>query len=208
MGDEQRPRPGDDAATERFPCSSRIFGMVVLTALAVASVLVLMDGTSVVHWTVLAGIVLVGLGAWLTMVRPAVHAHDDHVLVRNALTDTKVPWHLIESVRVRQVLVIQTGDRAVHGLAAGRSARQQMRQERPGGRSGQSLMKASMFGGDSAARMDYADAVAQRIDHLAAKNRRKSEGLEFDKRWRSAEALAVAGVAVAFAVLLTVAIAG
>lgn len=209
MGDEQPARAGDDQSSERFPCSSRIFGLVTLVGLAVAFVLVTVDGLSVGHLAVLAAIVLIGLGSWLTMVRPFVHTYDDHILVRNALTDTLVPWHLVESVEVRQVLVIRTDDRAVHGLAVGRTARQQMREGRAGGRSGQGVKAAPAFGGDSVARIDYADFVAKRLDHLAAANRVRSQRLErLEKRWRPAEAIAVLGAAVAFAVLLVIVVAG
>lgn len=202
MGDEETAKSAE-GGSERFPCSSRVFGLVTLAGLAVVFVLVILDGVSLGHLAVLAAIVLLGLGTWLTMVRPSLQTHDDHVLVRNALTDTKVPWHLVESVEVRQVLVIRTDDRAVHGLAVGRTARQQLRQGRSGGRG---ITAEPTFGGDSAARVDYADFVAKRLDHLASSNRGRSEGLDLHKHWRSVEAIAVVGVAIAFGVLLTLAI--
>lgn len=208
MGDQQPAGAGDDRPSERFPCSSQTFGLVTLAGLAVVFVLVLFDGRSLGHWTVVAAVVLIGLGTWLTMVRPAVHTHDDHVLVRNALTDTKVPWHLVESVDVRQVLVIRTADRVVHGIAIGLSARQQMRQNRQGG-SRPFMKPAAMLGGDSAARVDYVDFVAQRLDELSTANQARSRVLDrIDKRWRLIETGAVVAVLVAFAVLLAVVIAG
>jgi hypothetical protein len=121
-----------DGPLERFPCSSRVIGLVSLAALVVAIVVVAAYGLSLARAAVLAGAVLLGLGVWLTMVRPAVHLYGDHLLVRNALTDISVPWHLVESVEVRQVLVIRTEERMVHGLAVGRSARKQMRAARHG----------------------------------------------------------------------------
>jgi hypothetical protein len=209
MGDDGTAKAADKGPSERFPCSSRIFGLVTLLGLALVFVLVVLDGTSVERLTVLAAIVLIGLGTWLTMVRPSLHVYDDHVLIRNALTDTMVPWHLVESIEVRQVLVIRTEDRVVHGLAIGRTVRQQRRLDRgPTGSLGSPIQMASTFGGDSAARVDYADGVAQRLDHLASENRRRSEGLQLDKRWRSIETVALVGVAVAFVVLLVVAVAG
>src|SRR5919106_2437 len=126
-GDRGRP-------LERFPCTSRTAGVITLAALAVAVVLVLVDGVGLAHWAVVAALVLFGLGVWLTMVRPTVHVHEDHVLVRNALTDTAVPWHLVEGVEVRQVLVIRTDSQTVHGIAVGRTARQQLRKRTQGTR--------------------------------------------------------------------------
>ncbi|HYJ68120.1 MAG TPA: hypothetical protein VEX15_10720 [Nocardioidaceae bacterium] len=125
-----------DGPLERFPCASRVMGLISLVALAVAVLVVLSHGLSLGRGAALAGVVLLALGAWLTMVRPAVHLYRDHLLVRNAVTDIAVPWHLIESVEVRQVLVIRTQERTVHGLAVGRSARKQLRSARRDQRAG------------------------------------------------------------------------
>ena len=206
MGDSGSARASDSQPSERFPCSSRVFGLISLGGLAIVAGLILWDGYSLGHWTVFAAVVVIGLATWLTMVRPTLHTHDDHVLVRNALTDTKVPWHLVESVEVRQVLVIRTGGGPVHGLAVGRTARQQLRQNRSGD-SGGSMKAAATFGGEPVARVDYADFVAQRLDHLAEVNRAKSLELEgLDKRWRSVESIAVAVSIIAFVVLLGIVI--
>lgn len=198
---------GDERPSERFPCSSRVFGLITLAGLVVVFALVIADGRSVGHAAVLAGIVLIGLGTWLTMVRPALHAHDDHILVRNALTDTKVPWHLVESVDVGQVLIIRTDDRVVQGLAVGRTVRQQLRPSRRGGGTGSDIKAASTFGGDSAARVDYADFVVSRIDELATANRTRSRELDgLDKQWRSAEVSAVLAATAVFGALIAIVI--
>jgi hypothetical protein len=207
--------PGTSRPLERFPCSSRVLGLVTLAAMAVVVVLVLLDGSSLTHVAIIAGIVLFGIGVWLTMVRPAVDLHKDHVLVRNALTDIAVPWHLVKSVEVRQVLVIRTDERAVHGIAVGRSARQQLRRGRGGPGPGplaaagrDALGQQDTFRDQHGLRIDYADAVALRIENLAPANRRQSERLTtVDKRWRLAELLVVIGVAITFGLLLTLAIA-
>ncbi len=231
---------GTDGPLERFPCSSRVIGLISVVALAVAIVIVLTYGPSLARAAVLAGAVLLALGIWLTMVRPAVHLYRDHLLVRNALTDISIPWHLVEAVEVRQVLVIRTEERMVHGLAVGRSARKQMHAARRGqgagsvGGSGLSTFfgrvptsgpsrdsqrtptdpggrgPAPVFGGSEDVRyIDYADAVVHRIDNMADAHRRESKGLtSVDRRWRRWEALAVAAVAVAFAVLVVLAAVG
>jgi len=213
--------PGDHGRPlERFPSSSRVVGIVTLIGLVVAVVLVLFDGVDLTHWAVVAALVLFGLGVWLTMVRPTVHVHEDHVLVRNALTDTAVPWHLVEGVEVRQVLVIRAGAETVHGIAIGRSARQQLRKRNPGTRpsplsgglstpdTGSGV--AGEPGRDPAGREvhgDYADLVAQRLDNLAEKNRPRSTQLDgLDKQWRWAEVVAVVSAAVAFALLVLLAV--
>jgi lysylphosphatidylglycerol synthetase-like protein (DUF2156 family) len=216
----ENPPGGDDRPLERFPSSSRVVGIVTLVALVVVVVLVLFDGVDLTHWAVVAAVVLFGLGVWLTMVRPTVHVHEDHVLVRNALTDTAVPWHLVEGVEVRQVLVIRAGAETVHGIAVGRSARQQLRKRSPGTRpsplSG-GLSTPDPEGGvtgessrDPAGRGvhgDYADLVAQRLGNLAEKHRRRPTELDApDKQWRWPEVIAVAGVAITFALLVLLAV--
>jgi hypothetical protein len=216
----ENPPGGDGRPLERFPSSSRVVGIVTLVALAVAVVLILFDGVDLTHWAVVAALVLFGFGVWLTMVRPTVHVHEDHVLVRNALTDTAVPWHLVDGVEVRQVLVIRAGGETVHGIAVGRSARQQLRRRTPGtrpsplsgglstpdpasgasGGSGQDPSGREVHG-------DYADLVAQRLDILAEKNRRRPAQLDApEKQWRWLEVIAVAAAAVAFGLLLLLAI--
>lgn len=211
------PQPDSSGRpVERFPSSSRVFGLVTLAALAVVVVVVLVDDFGLTRVAIVAGVVLFGVGVWLTMVRPAVDLHKDHVLVRNALTDFMVPWHLIESVDVRQVLVIRTGERVVRGTAVGRSARQQLRRSRSGDGAGPvaaaggaaTTHGAPVFGGQGVVRVDYADVVAQRIDALVPAYRRDSERLSaVTKRWRRLEVAAVVGVTVAFGLLLTLAIA-
>lgn len=215
--------PGDHGRPlERFPSSSRVVGVVTLVALAVVVVLVLLDGVNLAHWAVVAAIVLFGLGVWLTMVRPTVHVHEDHVLVRNALTDTAVPWHLVRAVEVRQVLVIQTDTETVHGIAVGRSARQQLHKRGGGGAARPSPLGGGLsvpdpdrgLGGESRqdpsgreVRGDYAELVAQRLDILAEKNRRRPIGLDgVDKQWRWPEAIAVLAAIVAFALLVLLAV--
>jgi hypothetical protein len=209
-----------DGPLERFPCSSRVLGLVSLGGMAVAVVLVLTSGLSLVQTAVLAGVALFALGVWLTMVRPAVHLYRDHLLVRNALTDISVPWHLVESVEVRQVLVIRTEERMVHGLAVGRSARKQLRaglhDRAAGSASGDSrpmstdpagIGPAPVLGGKDVRYIDYADVVVHRIDNMADAHRRESERLtSVERRWRRAEAIAVAVVGVAFVGLVVAAV--
>jgi hypothetical protein len=148
MGDVSTNASGQtDGPLERFPCASRVMGLVSLVALAVAIGVVMTDGLSLGRAAALAGVVLLALAVWLTMVRPAVHLYRDHLMVRNALTDTSVPWHLVESVEVRQVLVIRTEERLVHGLAVGRSARKQMRSARQDRKAGSAGIGGGSPGG-------------------------------------------------------------
>jgi hypothetical protein len=200
-----------------------------LTGLAVAVVFVFLDGFNLAHWAVVTALVLLGLGVWLTMIRPSVNAHDDHILVRNALSDTTVPWHLVESVELRQVLVIRTEDKTVHGIAVGRTARQQLKQKRGGGsKSSRSPFSGGGFGGLGGSigsggpagqigsgpsgapaglgSLDYGDLVVARLDNFASTNRERSMGRSaLDRRWRWLEAAAVAAVAVVFVVLVVLA---
>lgn len=207
----------DDRLLERFPCSSRVTGWIVLVGLAVAGALVLYDGFNLAHAAALAALLLFGLGVWLTMVRPMVVLHRDHVLLRNALTDIAVPWDRVESVEVRQVLVIWTEEGRVTSLVAGRSPRRQLLHRRGGagpglaGAGGEavSAYRSPAFGGKQDVRVDYADAVARRIDDRATTHRQTAgDPSGIHTRWRRVESLAVIGVAVAFGVLLALVIAG
>lgn len=104
----QRTRP---RVVERFAsASSRVVGVA---GLAVA-VLILVD--IAVEWRTREGLatagVLVAIGAliWVGLLRPAVTAREDVLVLRNFLRDTWVPWHLVTEVsRVRGLSVEAEG---------------------------------------------------------------------------------------------------
>ncbi len=184
---------------ERFaPSGLRVLGLAGLVALGVLIGLLLAGGDVRKSIDVLVVLVTVALFCWVALVRPAVHAYEDHLLLRNLLRDIEVPWHLIDSVRVSQTLRVEAGDRVWHGVAISRSARTEMRAQRaarpPGG--------ATV--GSSASQVyapEYTDFVADRIRHLATEHAEVSRRRpHVTRRWALTE--------LALTMLLTAAILG
>ena len=153
---------------ERFaPSGLRVLGVAGLAALGVWIGLILVAGDLRESLDVLAVLLGVALFCWVALVRPAVHAYEDHLLLRNLLRDIEVPWHLVESVRVSQTLRVEADDRVWHGVAISRSARTELRAQRaarqPGG--------ATVVGSSSQVYApEYTDFVADRIRHLASEH--------------------------------------
>ncbi len=148
---------------------------------------------------VLAVPVALALFCWVALVRPTVHAYDDHLLLRNLLRDIEVPWHLIDSVRVSQTLRVEADDRVWHGVAISRSARTELRAQRSARQPGGAVKSTSQVYAP-----EYTDFIVDRIRHLASEHaevsRRRPHVL---RRWAVVEvALTLLLVAVIFTLWL------
>jgi hypothetical protein len=83
-----------------------------------------------------AGFAWLALLMWIGLVRPRVLAYGDHLLLRNELRDTIVPWHLIDGIVVRHTLRVHVDDKIVQGAAVSRSLRSMRSGGRPQSRGG------------------------------------------------------------------------
>jgi hypothetical protein len=151
---------------ERFVSSGlRLLGVVGLVTVGIWLGLTLAGGDIGRSLDVLVGLAALALFCWVALVRPAVHAYEDHLLLRNLLRDIEVPWHLVDSVRVSQTLRVEAEDRIWHGVAISRSARSEMRAQRSDRRPG----GATAVGASSQVySVEYTDFVADRIRHLSS----------------------------------------
>jgi hypothetical protein len=214
MGSATEPR-----LIERFsPSGGRWVGIVGITVIAVLLVLMAFEsGFSLGAAAVAAGFVLFGLAMYVALVRPTVHAYTDHLLVRNLVSDTHVPWHLITDAEVRQTLLLYTRDKVVHAVAIGRSARQQMRinASHTGGGAGTGAMlgmgrveKHAPQSGPTSdqANVQYVDFVAERVLTLAKEQQQASRHRTgIVRRWAIPEIAALALASVAFVALVVAA---
>ena len=80
----------------------------------------------------IAGAVLAAVLAWASMLRPALWATPDHLVMRNMLETVHVPLAAIEQLAVRQVLAVRAGDRRYVSTVVGRPLRKAMRPGRSG----------------------------------------------------------------------------
>ena len=196
---------------ERFkPTAGRWWGVIGLAMVAFVVVAVVSSGVDAPTLAVAAGAALLGWATYAALVRPTVHAYEDHLLLRNALTDVRLPWRKISDVDVRQTLCVYTGADKHHGIAVGKSARYLMRGEKRQ----QSLMstpqeekfaaKPTMTGSDVTG-MHYADYVQVRIESLA-KQQAKPGGLSDVKRQWAWPTVGV-GIAIGLALVVSIVVA-
>jgi len=132
------------------------FGVVVVVAFVG---LVLSDGRSAGHLAFVSGFLLFGAVVVSVNIRPSLRLYAGHLVVRNALSDFRVPWVSIEMVEVRQVMEIDVGDRVVRALAFGRTLRQQRSHA---GRAREGTGSTAELG-RALQGVDYTDFVASRL---------------------------------------------
>lgn len=119
--------------------SGKVMGVLTVgTALLVAA-LALLDRHGRPAYELVALAVFVGALGWAAMLRPALSIVRGRLVLRNMLQTVTVPLEAIQSVDVRQVLVVRAGDRKITSSAISRSRRQLSRDTRPAGMGGSML---------------------------------------------------------------------
>ena len=120
--EETMARLQDDgeAVVERFqPTSGRFSGwaaVLLSAAVVVAMVAYLDDGFPA--WV--GGVaLLVGVLSWAAMLRPALWATEEHLVMRNLAETVHIRLAAVEELAVRQVLAVRAGDRRLRQHGAG-----------------------------------------------------------------------------------------
>jgi hypothetical protein len=146
-----------DEVVERFhPTSGRVTGWLALLLAGVvvlAGLVYLDDGFP--PWVAAAG-VLLGVLAWAAMLRPALWATHEHLVLRNLAETVHVRLAAVEEMAVRQVLVVRAADRRWVSTVVGRSWRKAITARRTPG-SGEAVPQEGM---------PYADFVENRLHEL------------------------------------------
>ncbi len=219
MADRFTAANRDPGHVERFrPTSGYWLGWIGIVGLVGAAVLTVSTTGSVSLGVVATAVGLCwgALLVWLTMVRPAVRAEREHLLIRNILRDTEVPWHLIDDAVVRHTLRVYAGDEVHHGLAMSRTTRQMLREGGGGSqRSVLSFMGSAKLEelntqptleGTYQSSMNYADFVEIRIAELVTKRKGESRGREaVTRRLALVEAALLGALTLTTVVLIVVA---
>lgn len=152
---------------ERFhPTSGRVTAVLVLVLAGVVVVAGTADPGSV-GLPVITGAVLAAVLAWASMLRPALWATRDHLVMRNMLETVHVPLAAVEQLAVRQVLALKAGEKRYVSTVVGRPLRKAMRTGR-GGRNAPADDTAPAPG------LPYADFVEQRLHELMEEARTKA----------------------------------
>lgn len=157
-GEEIMARLQDDgeAVVERFqPTSGRLSGWsaVALSATLVVAAVVYRD-QGFPAW-VGAAALLVGVLAWASMLRPALWATEEHLVMRNLGETVRIRLAAVEELAVRQVLAVRAGDRRLVSTVLGRTWRKTATSRRD-----PSAAEGTREG------MNYADWAEQRLREL------------------------------------------
>ncbi len=122
-----------ERSTERFrPTAGRVVGVCYAGVLVLAAGLTAWRGDSPAAAAATAGMVEALLVVHAMFLRPVLVAHDDHLLLRNMLSDTAVPWHRLDDVVVRRhTTKVFVGDGVHYGTGSGRWRREQVATSRP-----------------------------------------------------------------------------
>lgn len=148
----------DRDVVEKFhPTSGQVTGwmtVVVAAAVVVAGLAYLGDGFPV--WVIGAAL-LVGVLAWAAMLRPALWATQEHLVMRNLAETVHIRLAAVEEMAVRQVLAVRAADRRWVSTVVGRSWRKAVTTRSAGGASGDATPRDEM---------PYADFVENRLHEL------------------------------------------
>lgn len=159
-----RLRDDADKVVERFhPTSGQVTGWltVVLAGVVVLAGLVYLD-EGFPPWVTATGLLL-GVLAWAVMLRPALWATHEHLVMRNLAETLHVRLAAVEEMAVRQVLVVRAGDRRWVSTVVGRPWRKAITARRTPGSSGDAVPQEGM---------PYADVVENRLYELVDSARR------------------------------------
>lgn len=166
MGVARGAGPSSDGV-ERFDTGGRTFGwigLVVSAGLVVVWVVQLATGDAL-PLPVLAGAVLAGVLFWAAIIRPAVSASPDTLVLRNMLETVHIPLASVEDHALRQVLAVRAGDKKYVASGLGRSLK------------ASALGPKQPKGGGPAHEVDAADFIEARISDLAG-NARDRAGIQ------------------------------
>lgn len=147
-----------DQVVERFHATSgQVTGwmtVVVAAAVVVAGLAYLGDGFP--DWVIGAAL-LVGVVAWAAMLRPALWATQEHLVMRNLVETVHIRLAAVEEMAVRQVLAVRADDRRWVSTVVGRSWRKALTTRSAVGAAGESAPRDEM---------PYADFVENRLHEL------------------------------------------
>jgi hypothetical protein len=170
--------------------NGRATGVIGLVAAAVILVAGVAHASTV---AIVAGL-LVALLTWVVLLRPRVGTRGTDLVLRGTVSTVVVPLASVQSVSVRQVLAISTGERRYVSASVGNTFREINRQRRGGAGSLESVP-----GGER----KYADQVGDIISERSREARRDGfPGGPVRREWAYLEIGALAVLAVVLVVAL------
>ena len=105
------------------PTSGRPTGVAGILLAAGVAALALDGGVTGPDAPVLSGAAFLAALLWTTTLRPRVGLSRDHLVLRNPVSEARIPLAAIEQLHLRQVLAVRAGDRRFVSPAVGRTRR-------------------------------------------------------------------------------------
>ncbi|MGH3496137.1 MAG: hypothetical protein ACRDP1_01550 [Nocardioidaceae bacterium] len=205
--------PGSTLMQKFHPTIGRWWGLIGIALGVVFSVWLVVSDTTQTAFAVATGVLGFCWVMYVALVRPTMHAYDDHLLIRNLMRDIRVPWHLVEDVDVRQTTRVLAGGVVYHAVGIGRSFRQlassdlSKRRDAGAGQAGmgglQDMATRPTMQDPASVSIAYVDYVAERILRLGTEQRQVSR--HWSKvvvAWGKPEIAVLVALLVAFVLLI------
>ena len=161
--------PSPQAGVERFHATNgRLSGYLGLACAGVVLLLAILSWDAGRAPAIAIAARLAALLVWVALLRPALWADRDHLVMRNMFHTDHLPLGAITRVAVGQVLAVVAADRRYTSPVVGYSARQTLRS-----RSGASRKRPAPTAMDT-----YQVFVEERITHLSREHRELHGGAE------------------------------
>jgi len=202
-----RPEPG--RPVERFrPTNGLVAGWCGLALVAVVIAYAALQEHSPLGVRLVLGAAFAGVLIWVTQLRPRVTAYPDALLMHGSISDTTIPYVLVDEVTMGQTLNVWARGRRYVCVGIGRSlgydVRQKFRAQRSGGLLGENRAAGfAVEAGRSAP--TYPSFVLSRILDLVAEARRGGSATPepaVHKRYAVPELVGLAVTGTAFVVSL------
>lgn len=170
---------------------ARVMGILGMLIALVVVVDVFVEWRTAEGLAVAAVAALFGATFWVGLIRPAVVAYDDGILLRNFLRDVHIPWHLVGHIDLSPILTVYLDGGVRHRSVALSSSR---RDRRTALRTGETNPVPDDPGG-----MSQGAFAVDRLRALRGEHSQKTEAdgpAEVTKHWAIPELVALGGTAI------------
>lgn len=181
------------------PTSGRTLGGIGLGISLLVLVLVLADGPTGRDLTVACAAIFVAALIWATMLRPRAGLNEEDLVLRNPLSEVRVPLAAIEQLGLQQVLAVRAGDRRFVSTAVGRSLRSMRKTY---GQAPDPLSNYSDFVEDRIRRAMESARARAGVALMSDEQLALADGVRRDRAWPEILALAVPAAVLTLLILV------
>jgi hypothetical protein len=175
------------------PTAGRVLGILTLAIGAVILLDIVLEWRTWDGFTAATIVIALSAVVWLALVRPCVVAYEEALVLRNILSDTWIPWHLIESATIAPVLDLKAAGEHHRSAAIALTGSDRRSLRRRGRRDAVRVAEGGVLEPSDAtapgASVSPSDYTLQRIDGLSRKYAEKTANqpggpAEVERHWR------------------------